>query len=146
MSDKRFSPHDARDGAERFLGAAATLFVATNGSHGHPNIRAMAPALVVRADHVWFVTHLESNKLIELVKDSKAAVYGCSADSHTEVRLWGTIAILDDRDSRRRIWRDDFKRTFPGGADDPSMRVLRFDAVSGRFAKDGKVGTFGAGQ
>jgi general stress protein 26 len=141
MKERELSHKDARARVEKLLAGAKTVFLATNGSHGHPNVRAMMPAKIEGADTVWFVTSLESSKIIELVKDNKAAIYGCAPNTLAEFRLWGEIAILDDHESRKYVWHDEMKKHF-SGIDDPDMRVLRFNVVSGLYAKEGKSGIF----
>ncbi len=142
MKERELSPKDARAKVEKLMSNVGTMFFATNGSHGHPNVRAMMPVRLDGTETVWFTTSLESSKLIELVKDNKAAIYGYAPNTMAEFRLWGNVTILDDHESRRHIWTDELKKHFPGGADDPSMRVLRFDVVSGLYYKDGKSGLF----
>ncbi|MDR3254950.1 MAG: pyridoxamine 5'-phosphate oxidase family protein [Synergistaceae bacterium] len=145
MSDNEsaLSQKEARTKAEKLLSGTKTVFLATNGSHGHPNVRAMMPLVYEGVETLWFSTSLESSKIIELVKDNKAAVFGYSQRAKAEFRLWGEIAILDDLVSRKRIWTDELKEQFPEGVNDPDLRVLRFNVVSGLFTgKDGKNGIF----
>lgn len=143
MKERELTQKDAMAKAAKLLSAAKTVFLATNGSHGHPNLRAMKPLVVEGAAVIWFSTSVGSSKIIELVKDEKAAIYGYSARTTAAFRLWGTIAILDDAASRKHIWTDSLKDHFPGGVNDSSLRVLRFNVVSGVYVgKDGKSGIF----
>jgi general stress protein 26 len=143
VKEREIPQKEARAKAEKLLSGIKTVFLATNGSHGHPNLRAMMPLLFEGVQTLWFSTELESSKIIELVKDNKAAVLGYSPRSMSEFRLWGSVKILDDMASRKHVWTDYLKEHFPGGAQDPNLRVLRFDAVSGLFnSKDGKSGIF----
>lgn len=142
MKERELSQKDTRTKVEKLMSSIKTMFLATNGSHGHPNLRAMMPVKIEGTDTVWFITALESSKIIELVKNNKAAIYGFSPNTMAEFRLWGNVSILDDHASRKYIWSDDLKKYFPAGVDDPAMRVLRFDVVSGLYAKDNKSGLF----
>ena len=143
MKEREIPQKEARAKAEKLLSGIKTVFLATNGSHGHPNVRAMMPLLFEGVETLWFSTHLESSKIMELVKDDKAAVFGYSSRSLSEFRLWGNVKILDDLVSRKHVWTDALKERFPGGAQDPNLRILRFNAVSGLFSgKDGHSGIF----
>jgi general stress protein 26 len=143
MKERELSSKEARAKAEKLLSGAKTIFLATNGSHGHPNLRAVNPLSFEGAQTLWFSTSLESSKIIELVKDNKAVVYGYSPRASSEFRLWGSVVILDDAVSRKHIWQDALKQHFPGGINDPDLRVLRFDSISGLYTgKDGKSGIF----
>ncbi len=135
---------EARAKAEKLLEKAKAVFLATNGSlGGHPNVRAMQVARAEGVVRIWFATSLDSGKIIELVKDNKATIYGYSPRTNAEFRLWGNVTILDDLESRKHIWQDEFKAFFPGGVNDPDLRVLRFDANNGVYnTPEGKSGHF----
>lgn len=141
MYDREIEADRARALIEEVLRGAKDVIFATNGSHGHPNVRTMYVACHDGAEALWFTTSLESSKIIELIKNEKAAIY-IKCDGNAEVRLWGKVVILDDRESRERVWCDDLRAAFPDGAHDPNMRVLRFDVISGLYAKEGRSGIF----
>ncbi|GHV29388.1 hypothetical protein FACS1894167_08620 [Synergistales bacterium] len=144
MKEETYNAKDAQEKAYKLLfGGANPLFLATNGSHGHPNIRAMKPLYMDGVKSIWFATALESSKIIELIKCEKAVIYGYSSKTLAEFRLWGSAVILDDAESRKLVWNDNLKEFFTEGMSDPNMRVLRFDTLSGVYSgKDGKDGTF----
>jgi general stress protein 26 len=144
LKDEDLGHKDARAKAEKLLADSKIVFLGTNGSHGHPNLRAMVPARVVGTETIWFATGLDSSKILELIKSDKAVVYAYAARNHSffECRLWGNAVILEDAESRRQVWSDEFKEHFPGGVDDPNLRVLRFDVRNGVYSKDGKSGGF----
>jgi general stress protein 26 len=143
MSGGGLSEKEARAKAEKLMGGTKTIFLATNGSHGHPDVRAMSPVLTEGVKEMYFVTALFSNKLKELQNDDKAVVYAYSPRSGTELRLWGTMEIRDDAASKKRVWNDDLKEHFELGVNDPSLVVLQFSAISGSFtSKDGRTGVF----
>jgi general stress protein 26 len=143
MKEREFSQKEARARAEKLLSGSKTVFLATNGSHGHPNLRAVTPLSLNGVGEIWFATALDSSKIIELVKSDKAVVYGYSPRSMSAFRLWGNVTILEDGESRNHIRRDDLKEHFPDGADDQNLRVLRFSVLSGMYTgKDGKSGVF----
>ncbi|MDR1021316.1 MAG: pyridoxamine 5'-phosphate oxidase family protein [Synergistaceae bacterium] len=145
MKEHEISREDAMAKALKLLSGTKTVFLATNGSHGHPNLRAMAPLGSEGTHTLWFSTSSESSKVNELAHDDKAVVYGYSPRNMSEFRLWGSVEVLDDTDSREYIWTEALKEHFPGGASDPNLRVLRFSAVSGMYtAKDGQNGVFEA--
>lgn len=142
MKDHQWTPKEARTKAEKLLASVKTTFMATNGSYGHPNVRAMRPIRIEGCERVWFTATLESSKIIELIKDSRATLYG-SAANRSEFRLWGNVSVLDDPESRAFVWNDELKKFFEGGPEDPLLRVLRFDVVSGMYrGKEGKKGNF----
>lgn len=143
MKERELTQREARTKAEKLLSGAKAVYLGTNGSHGHPNVRAMMPVRIDGIERIWFSTALDSSKIIEMVKDDKAVIYGYSPRSMAEFRLWGNIVILEDAASRKKIWNDELKKHFEGGVNDPNLRVLRFDVVSGMYCnKEGKSALF----
>ncbi|MDR1965081.1 MAG: pyridoxamine 5'-phosphate oxidase family protein [Synergistaceae bacterium] len=143
MSSNEISGKEAKGKAEALLGGAKTVYMGTNGSHGHPNVRAMMPVKVDGVKEIWFATDLESSKILELAKDSKAVIYVQAPRNAGECRLWGHVDILDDSESRKIVWRDELKKHFPDGANSARLRVLRFNVSNGVYCnKSGKIGEF----
>ena len=87
MKEREISQKDAMDKAAKLLSGAKTVFLATNGSHGHPNLRAMAPLVVEGAAAIWFGTSVEFSKIIELVKDEKAVIGGTRPSSGPNIHI-----------------------------------------------------------
>ncbi|MDR1472611.1 MAG: pyridoxamine 5'-phosphate oxidase family protein [Synergistaceae bacterium] len=144
MRSDEFSDRETKARAEKILSGVKTVYMGTNGSHGHPNVRAMSPSKVEGADTLWFVADLNSSKIIELVKDSKAVIYALGPRNAAECRLWGSVTILDDEASKKMVWSDEYKKhLFPDGVNSSNMRVLRFDVSNGHYrGKGGKYGEF----
>ena len=132
MKERELTHKEVKGKVEKFLGKCKAVFMATNGSHGHPNVRAMVPLRVDGTDTLWFITDLDSSKIIELVKDDKAVIYAYEPRTMVECRLWGTIAILEDGSSIRQLWHDALRKYFDG-PEDPRIRVLRFDVSNGVY-------------
>ena len=117
--------------------------LATFGPDDWPNVRVLLVAANDGADSIWFATGTDSPKITELQKNPKAAIYGFNMEAMTEFRLYGSIELLSDSASRRKIWRDDFIQHFPDGIDSPAMIVLRFNTVHGFYDSYGKeIGKF----
>ena len=119
--------------AAKILSGAKTVYLATNGSHGHPNLRAMAPAMVDGIESVWFMTFAGSSKVKEILRDNHAVLYAWSSRSGTECRLWGTVDVLDDAASKKKVWSEEFREHFPDGPSSENMRVLRFNVSNGTY-------------
>ena len=123
--------------AAKLLGSCETVFMATNGAHGHPNVRAMMPLKVDGTHTLWFITGSDYSKVAELENDNKAAVYAYDPRKMNECRLWGSVEILSDAATIEQVWRDEFKNFFDG-PEDPKIRVLRFDADNGVYVEKDK--------
>jgi general stress protein 26 len=117
--------------------------LATFGPDGYPDVRVLLVSANDGVDSIWFATGTESPKIVQLQKNPKAAIYGYDMAAMTEFRLFGSIELLHDSVSRRKIWRDCFLQHFPEGVDSPTMTVLRFNTDHGAYDNYGKeIGKF----
>jgi general stress protein 26 len=66
-------------------------------------------------------------------EDPRASVYFVDFGRWEGLLLTGEMEVLDDPLSRRRLWREGFKRYYPGGVNDPDYSVLRFTAHRGNY-------------
>ena len=124
---------EAIEKAAKLLSGAKTLYMATNGSHGHPNLRAMMPVKVDGVKSVWFLTDAASSKIVELAHDGHAVLYAEAPRMAGECRFWGTVAIFDDFSVKQELWKEDYRPHFPNGPESENMRVLRFDVSNGVY-------------
>jgi len=110
--------------------------LATFGTDDYPDVRTLVVAAKDGTDTIWFATSTESGKITQLRKNPKAALYGFNREPVTEMkefRLFGSVELLSDSASRRKIWQDDFIQHFPDGVDSPTMIVLRFNTDHGMY-------------
>jgi general stress protein 26 len=107
--------------------------LATNGDDGHPNVRAMIKMENEGLETVWFSTNTSSRKVAQLRENPRACVYFVDFSKWMGLMLVGTIEVLQDPESRRRLWREGYEKYYPAGVDDPDYSVLRFSAQWGRY-------------
>lgn len=122
------------DNARRLLEPGKTVFLTTIGDDGLPDVRAMATTRCDEIKTIWMLTGKCSDKYRELSKNPRCLVYATDledTESYLEIRLWGEMALLDDKASRALAWQDDYLCYFPGGKDDSNLCVLKFTAASG---------------
>jgi len=129
---------DAQSRVLQVLEKNPLVSLATFGLDVWPDVRMMLVAANDGVDAIWFATGSESLKIAQCQKNSKAVVYGCDRESMAEFRLFGSVELLSDSASRRKIWRDDFIQHFPDGVDSPTMIVLRFNTDHGMYDHYGK--------
>ena len=105
----------------------------TNGDDGYPNIKAMFKMGNEDLKIIWFSTNSSSKRAAQLNRDSKACVYFVDFDQVKGLMLVGNVEVLQDIDSKKRLWREGFERYYPLGVTDPDYSVLRFMAQWGNF-------------
>ncbi len=105
----------------------------TNGDDGYPHVKAMINVQHHGLKEVWFSTNTSSRRVARLLQDSKACVYYVDFDQWMGLMLVGSVEVLQDVESRERLWREGSERHYPLGVTDPDYSVLRFTADWGNF-------------
>ncbi len=100
---------------------------------GYPNIKAMLNLDTEGMTAMWFSTNTSSQRVAALLKDSKACVYYVDQENFMGLMLVGEIEVLQDEESRKRLWFEGAERYYQQGVNDPDYCVLRFKAERGNF-------------
>jgi general stress protein 26 len=107
--------------------------VGTNGDNGYPNIKAMIKMESKGLNRVWFSTNTSSKRVGQLIQNPKACVYFVDFEQWKGLMLVGDVEVLQDTESRQRLWREGFEKYYPLGVTDPDYSVLRFTAQWGNY-------------
>ena len=110
-----------------------TAMLGTNGDDGYPNIKAMFKIENEDLKTIWFSTNTSSKRVAQLKRDSRACVYFVDFDQVKGLMLVGNVEVLQDIESKKRLWREGFERYYPSGVTDPDYSVLRFTAQWGNY-------------
>jgi len=112
---------------------ATIAMLGTNGDDGYPNIKAMIKMENEGLKTIWFSTNTSSKRVAQLKRDSKVCVYFVDMDQWKGLMLVGTIEVLQDMESRQRLWRPGYEKYYPLGVTDPDYSVLRFTTQWGNY-------------
>ena len=112
---------------------ATIAMLGTNGNDGYPNIKAMIKMENEGLKTIWFSTNTSSKRITQLKRDSKVCVYFVDMDQWKGLMLVGTVEVLQDMESRQRLWRPGYEKYYPLGIADPDYSVLRFTAQRGNY-------------
>jgi general stress protein 26 len=105
----------------------------TNGDNGYPNIKAMIKMENEGLNRIWFSTNTSSKRVGQLIRNSKACFYFVDFEQWMGLILVGDVEVLQDMESRQRLWREGFEKYYPLGVTDPDYSVLRFTAQWGNY-------------
>lgn len=122
------------EAALRLLAPGSAMYLITTGADGRPDARVMSSVHCNDVKTVWMLTGKQSAKYVELSRNPQCLLYATAPDDtpdYAELRLWGSVEILDDPATRAAMWRDMYACYFPDGKDDPNLCVLKFTADSG---------------
>nr|WP_326165011.1 pyridoxamine 5'-phosphate oxidase family protein [uncultured Oscillibacter sp.] len=118
---------------------AKLAFLSYLDAEGFPTTRAMLPPREREGIRVfWFSTNTSSRKVAAFRDDPRGSIYFVDRRFFRGVSLSGTVEVLEDPESKRRLWQTGDTLYYPGGVTDPDYCVLRFTAVRGRYYSDFK--------
>lgn len=118
------------------------MFLASQTADGFPDVRALALGAADGTDTIWFSTSMVSKKVRQLAANPRASIYGVDFEGYSEIRLFGTVEILTDMESKKKVWKDGYTEYWPDGIESPDMGVLKFTTLRGEYSSVSGKGTF----
>ena len=110
---------------------------------GFPNSKAMLPPRKREGiKQLFFTTNTSSMRVKQYTANPKACVYFFDKRFFRGVMLRGAMAVLQDKASKKMIWRDGDEMYYPKGVTDPDYCVLKFTAQNGRYYSNFKSENF----
>ena len=101
---------------------------------GYPNLKAMLkPREMEGVKTFYFTTNTSSMRVKQYRKSPKASIYFYDTRFFRGVMLKGKMEVLEDQQSKNKIWRDGDEMYYSKGKTDPDYCVLKFTAESGRL-------------
>jgi general stress protein 26 len=126
----------------KLIERSRVCFVGTNGEDGFPNIKAMLNLKRDGMKKFWFSTNTSSKRVKQIRRDNRACVYYADEDNFHGLMLTGTMAVLQDLESRRMLWAEGNEVYYPLGVEDPDYSVLCFTASQANYYHNLKNITF----
>ncbi len=112
-------------------------------AEGFPTTRAMLAPRERKGIRVFYLTtNTSSRKIAALRETPKASLYFVDTRFYRGVSLSGTVEVLEDPESKARIWRKGDEMYYPQGITDPDYCVLKFTAEKGRYYSNFKSEDF----
>ncbi|WP_313455938.1 pyridoxamine 5'-phosphate oxidase family protein [Stenotrophomonas sp.] len=105
----------------------------TTGVDGRLYSRPLGTQQVEFDGDLWFATAADSPKVAEISLNPKVNVAYASPSKNTYVSVAGTARIVDDRAKVEELWSPAMKLFFPGGKDDPNLRLIHVRAESAEY-------------
>ena len=122
---------------------AKIVYLSYIDSRGFPTTRAMlAPREREGIRVFWFSTNTSSRKVAAFRENPKGSVYFVDRRFFRGVSLSGTVEVLEDPESKERLWRRGDTMYYSRGVTDPDYCVLKFTADRGRYYRNFKSEDF----
>lgn len=125
---------DAEKTIGNLIDKQGVSFIGSISEQGFPNMKAMLPPRIREGIKTfYFTTNTSSMRVAQYKKNPNACIYFYDKRFFRGVMLEGTMEVLEDSESRRKIWQENDTMYYPLGVDDPDYCVLRFVADKGRY-------------
>ena len=109
-------------------------FISSVDEHGFPNTKAMLPPVKREGIKTFYWhTNSPSMRIKQYLNNPKACIYFCDKRFFRGVMLKGTMAVVEDNDIKKEIWKDEFDMYYKGGMDGGDFIILKFTAEIGRY-------------
>src|SRR5262249_31710190 len=96
----------------------------TTGVDGRLYSRPLATQPVAFGGDLWLVITADSPKVAEIALDPRVNVAYASPSKNTYVSVSGRARVVDDRAKIEELWSPAMKLFFPGGKEDPNLRLI----------------------
>ncbi len=130
---KSMKAEDAIKEGLKLIKDSKIAMVGSIGDNSYPNVKAMLNLETAGLKRAWFSTNTSSKRVAQFKNNSKACVYFVEENSFRGLMLVGEIQVLDDAESKQRLWREGFEMYYPLGVTDPDYSVLSFTAKWGNY-------------
>ncbi len=107
--------------------------LSTIDENSFPNVKAMLTTPCEDIKTHWFSTNTSSKRVSQLINNNKACIYFVDQEKFIGLMLIGTIEILQDPESRKRLWQAGYEMYYPLGVNDPDYSVLKFTAEKANY-------------
>lgn len=123
--------------------ACDDLQLATFALETYPETRHVMNAMNKNSTdlHLHFMTHDNSPKYQQLLKNPHVCLYYFNPENRHAMRLFGKIEIIIDQSEKEKYWDDDYKSYGYSDANDPHYALLRFIPDSYKYYAGGKMHT-----
>ena len=82
---------------------------------------------------LWFATGADSAKIAEIAANPFVNVSYASTSSNTFVSVSGRAEVVHDRARIEQMWSPAMSLFFPGGKDDPNLRLIHVNAETAEY-------------
>ena len=122
---------------------AKVVYLSYIDSRGFPTTRAMlAPREREGIRVFWFSTNTSSQKVAAFRRNPKGSIYFVDRRFFRGASLSGAVEVLEDPESKERLWRCGDTMYYSRGVTDPDYCVLKFTADRGRYYRNFKSEDF----
>jgi general stress protein 26 len=132
MSTTTLTDSEKRERLNKLLGGFDTAMLVTHTDDG--GLRSRPLSIAHNEDdqeRLYFSTAIDSHKVRELEADPRVNV--CAQDKRRFISVTGVARLVKDRALIDQLWCEAWRIWFPGGKEDPSLRILIVEPSEGAY-------------
>lgn len=113
----------------------------TAAKDGTFDSRPMATQKTEFQGSVWFLTADDSRKVSEIAHNANVSLIYADPGNASYITVKGRANVSHDKQKIHELWKPMYQAWFPGGENDPQIRVLRVDVTEAEYweANDSKI-------
>jgi len=109
-------------------------FISSIDENGYPNTKAMLPPCNRDGIKIFYWhTNSPSMRIKQYKANPKACIYFYDKRFFRGVMLKGTMEVLEDKKTKKEIWKDEYSKYYNGGMNGGDFIILKFTAKEGRY-------------
>ena len=109
-------------------------FISSVDENGYPNTKAMLPPVQREGIKIFYWhTNSPSMRIKQYRNNPKACIYFYDKRFFRGVMLNGMMNVVDYKDIKEELLKDEFSMYFQGRKDDEDVIILKFTAKTGRY-------------
>ena len=118
----------------KLIDKQSVSFISSVDEDGCPNTKAMlAPCKREGIKTFYWHTNSPSKRVQQYRNNPKACIYFYDKRFFRGVMLKGTMEVLDDKKTKKELWKAGYSIYYTGGAEGGDFIILKFTTESGRY-------------
>lgn len=128
------TPAGGRDKLLELIKDIRVAMLVTYRPDGSPHARPMYTQKPLEGDDaLWFMTDAASPKLEEIEQSHSVLLTYADPKTNNYVVVQGRASVLHDPETAKKLWNIHAQGWYPGGPDDPSLRLIRIDPTGAEW-------------
>ena len=123
---------EARIKVRELIEGIRVVMLVTSDADDDMNARPMS-VLSVEDDTVWFFTHINSPKAMQIGQDHQVLLACANPSGNDYVSVRGVARVFQDQAKQAELWTEAARIWIPGGAASPNLGLISVKMISAEY-------------
>ncbi len=115
------------------VAARPAFTLITFAPEGYARARTVSRLNDLSEGYLDFATGRKEKKTGEIAADPRVTLFFVDPETRDHASVYGKAKLVDDPAVKALRWREEFRRYWPGGSEDPDFIVIRVEPVRGEY-------------